>query len=248
LEKYFRELLDYLQSLEAILTRLTGGEAVSPEAIQNQIREQRKAKRIDFIVQDLDGLFAESNDGFDRIRNIVESIRRFSRVDSNQEFESFDLNLAIESTLVVANNEIKYSADVEKSFVQIPMVECNGSEINQVLLNIIVNAAQAIAGQKKTERGLIRIRTFADETFVYCEIADNGPGIPQEIRSKIFDPFFTTKEVGKGTGLGLSISYDIIINKHKGDLTVAGEMGAGTTFKLKLPIVSPLRKQEFQND
>ena len=150
--------------------------------------------------------------------------------------ESYDINEALESTLVVAKNEIKYVADVEKDFSVVPLIECIGSEINQVLLNILVNAAQAIESQRRSDRGLIRIRTYADPENLYCEISDDGPGIPQNIVSRIFDPFFTTKDAGEGTGLGLNISYDIVVHKHNGELSVQSEEGKGTRFVIELPV------------
>jgi signal transduction histidine kinase len=133
-------------------------------------------------------------------------------------------------------------AEVQKEFSEIPLVECIGGEINQVFLNIIVNAAQAIKTQNHPDKGTIKIRTFNDREHVYCEIIDDGPGIPGKIINRIFDPFFTTKEAGKGTGLGLNISYDIIVHKHMGDLLVESKEGEETKFTIKLPIKSRIEK------
>ena len=138
----------------------------------------------------------------------------------------------------MARNEIKYHADVQTEFGDIPRIECNIGEINQVFLNILVNAAQAIKEQKRSDRGKIIVRTFENDQSVFCEISDDGPGIPKEILNKIFDPFFTTKPIGAGTGLGLSIAYDIIANKHKGDIAAKSNKGEGATFIVRLPINS----------
>ena len=127
-------------------------------------------------------------------------------------------------------NEIKYKATVEKDFGELPLLPCYPQQLNQVFLNILVNAAQAIEG-----KGEIKIKTWTENKNVVITISDNGPGIPEEIREKIFEPFFTTKDVGEGTGLGMSISYDII-KEHRGQIKVASEAGQGTTFTIELPL------------
>lgn len=203
-----------------------------------------QAEKVDSAFEKLEKVFSESRDGFERIIKIVSNLKNFSRVDTTSSFDSFDVNAGIESTLIVAWNELKYVSEVRKDFGELPPVKAMGNELNQVLLNILVNAAQAIAGQNRAEKGLIEIITRADDKKVHIAIRDNGPGIPSSIRNKIFDPFFTTKEPGKGTGLGLSISYDIIVNKHGGTLSVESEIGAGTTFFISLPIAGPAAKTE----
>ncbi|GAG03114.1 unnamed protein product, partial [marine sediment metagenome] len=129
-----------------------------------------------------------------------------------------------------------------------PSVPCNPGQINQVFLNILVNAVQAIKSQERKDRGAITIRTYATQTQAVCEISDDGPGIRPENLSKIFDPFFTTKPSGKGTGLGLSVSYDLIANKHKGELLVDSTPGRGSTFIIKLPIKKPKQNAEKETD
>ncbi|OHE68036.1 MAG: hypothetical protein A2Z99_06545 [Treponema sp. GWB1_62_6] len=191
------------------------------------------------IFSDADAIFAESRDGFERIRKIVLGLKDFSRVDRSGDFDSYDVNAGIESTLVVAWNEIKYVSEIRKKFGALPLIKARGSEVNQVLLNILVNAAQAMGGLGRSEKGVIDIETRAEADKVIISIRDDGPGIPENIRNKIFDPFFTTKEPGKGTGLGLSISYDIIVNKHAGSLWVESEPGQGTTFYIVLPVAGP---------
>jgi two-component system NtrC family sensor kinase len=185
------------------------------------------------------GVLAESDEGFARIMAIVANLKSFSRVDRSGEFEDYDLNVGIESTLTVAWNEIKYVAEVRKELGELPPLRAKGGEINQVILNILVNAAQAIEGQKRKEKGFISIRTRAKSGHALLQITDDGPGIPEAIRNRIFDPFFTTKEPGKGTGLGLSISYDIVVAKHKGSINVEDAPGGGTIFTIELPIGGP---------
>jgi len=188
-------------------------------------------------------LFNESRDGFQRIVTIVSNLKNFSRVDRTGDFGDFDLNAGIESTLVVANNEVKYVADVHKELGQIPLIRASGGELNQVILNIIVNAAQALSTPARTDKGLIELSTTMEDDQVLLKIHDNGPGIPESILNRVFDPFFTTKAPGKGTGLGLSISYDIIVNKHGGSLWVESDAMHGTTFFISLPVSGPPLQQ-----
>lgn len=200
--------------------------------------------RIDKLFNQSFDMFSESGDGFERIIKIVGSLKNFSRIDQSADLVEFDVNGGIESTLVVAWNEIKYVADVRKRLEPVPMIRCKANEINQVFLNILVNAAQAIAGLRRSEKGILDIRTAQQGKNVIIAIGDDGPGIPEAIQNKIFDPFFTTKEPGKGTGLGLSISYDIIVNKHGGALWMESSPGAGTTFFISLPIAGPESQPE----
>lgn len=239
LEGYVQDIQNYLLLYHKILPKLGRNCSTEIEQKVTEILEFRKKININFILEDLDVLFKETNKGFDRIMGIVQSLRDFSRVDQINKKEVYDFNKAIEDTLTVARNEIKYVAVVEKDFGEIPNIECSGGEINQVLLNIIINASQALQEQNRDDFGKILIKTFQKGDYIYCKIQDNGPGIPKEYLGKIFDPFFTTKEVGKGTGLGLSISYDIIVNKHNGDLRAESIPGKGTTFIIKLPIQAP---------
>jgi signal transduction histidine kinase len=183
----------------------------------------------------MDGLLADNLEGLNRVKVIVSNLKDFARLDTGHGSSEADLEENIRKTLTMANNGIKYCAEVNVRFGNIPKVNCNIFEINQVFLNIIVNSAHAIGEQKKKRMGRITILTREDETSVYCEISDNGPGIPSDILPRIFDPFFTTKPIGKGTGLGLSIAYDIIVNKHKGDIHAISVPGEGTTFVIKLP-------------
>lgn len=190
---------------------------------------------LQFMIEDIPEMIKESGEGYERIISIVENLRDFSRED-NKERSEYDLNRGLETTLVVSRNEYKYVADVHVSYGRIPIIMAVGGEINEVLLNIILNAAHAIGEMDSGDLVNIFIKTYQEKEYVVCEISDEGPGIKAEYVNKIFDPFFTTKPPGKGTGLGLNIAYNIIVNHHKGQLTVGSTIGEGTTFKIKLPI------------
>ncbi len=195
--------------------------------------------RMALIFSELDMIARESADGFNRIIRIVTDLKSFSRIDQGTGFEMVDINAGIESTLVVAWNEIKYVAEVTKDLGELPPVRARGNEINQVILNILVNAAQAIQGQGRPEKGLIHISTGVWNNHIRITLYDDGPGIPEDIRSRIFEPFFTTKDPGKGTGLGLSISYNIIVNKHGGKFYLDPKTKTGTAFVIELPVNGP---------
>lgn len=192
---------------------------------------------VQFIIEDVPELISDSQEGLDRVTSIVKNLRDFSRVD-NYERSDYDLNKGVTSTLIVARNEYKYVADVETDLGDIPNIYAKGSEINDVLLNLIINATHAISSLNMDEKGLIRICTYADAEYVTVEVSDNGPGIHESVIGRIFDPFFTTKEPGKGTGLGLNIAYNTIVNKHKGILLAESTYGEGARFIMRLPIKS----------
>ena len=172
----------------------------------------------------------ESRDGITRVKKIVQDLKDFSHVDAQDEWQWADLHKGLDSTLNIVWNEIKYHAEVIKEYGEIPEVECFPSQLNQVFMNLLVNAAHAI-----TDKGIITIRTGRQGEEVFIRIADTGKGIPEENLKRVFDPFFTTKPVGKGTGLGLSLSYGIM-QKHNGRIEVQSEVGKGATFTLWLPI------------
>lgn len=196
----------------------------------------RKKNDLDYIFTEIPKIFEESSDGFARIVQIVSNLKTFSRKDQEVRTEPFNINAGIESTLAVAMNEIKYIATVTKNLQELPKIYVRCGEINQVILNILINSAQAIASQKRATKGRISIESRQENNTVVICISDDGPGISEPLISKVFDPFFTTKEPEKGTGLGLSISYDIIVNKHNGKLSVTSVPGKETTFRIELPI------------
>lgn len=228
----FGTLDDYLAALLRVLGEYQDAEpSITDPERRARIAQLRTQVELDYLVADVPVLMSESREGIERVRKIVQDLKDFSRVDGHQDWQWVDLHQGIDSTLNIVNNEVKYKADVVKAYGNLPEVECLPSQINQVILNIIVNGAQAIAGP----RGRITVRTGSDSEHVWIEIADNGSGIPQEIQSRIFDPFFTTKPIGSGTGLGLSLSYGII-QKHQGRIDVQSAPGIGTTFRIVLPI------------
>ncbi|MCS0580744.1 ATP-binding protein [Massilia pinisoli] len=231
----FGTLQTYVASLLRVLARYEEAEPFIADAdVVKGIADLREEVDLAFLQEDVLALMAESRDGIERVRKIVQDLKDFSRVDVHQQWQWADLHQGIDSTLNIVNNEVKYKADIVKEYGTIPEVECLPSQINQVIMNIVVNGAQAIEGP----RGRITIRTGESGGNVWIEIADNGCGIPQAIQSRIFDPFFTTKPIGTGTGLGLSLSYGII-QKHRGRIDMQSEEGVGTTFRIELPIRQP---------
>ena len=244
LENYMEKILELFQMYSELLGKIETSEKAKLLDIADTINKTWNEMKIDFILEDLPTLFNDSKEGIGRITSIVQNLRDFSRVEQPENFEIYNINDGIRSTLVVAQNEIKYNADVEMEISEVPPIICNTGQINQVLLNILMNAAQAIKSEERDNKGKITIKTYATDDDVICEISDDGPGIEPDKLQKIFDPFFTTKPVGMGTGLGLSISYDIIVIKHKGVLLVDNSAGKGTTFTIKLPIA----KKEQEND
>ncbi|HTD06314.1 response regulator [Undibacterium sp.] len=228
----FGTLENYLEKLFNMLTAYEGAEKMieSFDALAD-LNSTKREMELDFLRSDIPEIMQESRDGLIRVKEIVQSLKDFSRVDSTRDWQLASLNKGIDSTLKVINSEIKYKADIVKEYGNLPEVECLPSQLNQVFMNIIVNAAHAM-GDKK---GQIIIRTSAAENTVCIEITDNGTGIPEDMLSRIFEPFFTTKPIGQGTGLGLSIAYGII-KSHGGRIEVESEQGSGTSFFITLPV------------
>jgi len=203
---------------------------------------------IDFILQEFPSAIEESLEGMKRVTEIVKAMRDFSHPGSG-DLKMVDLNKALQSVVTVAKNEWKYVSTVELNLdPELPEVSCLPGEINQVFLNLLVNAAQAIGEKYKEkidgEKGLISIISRQKENWVEIEFRDTANGIPEEVRNKIFDPFFTTKEVGKGTGQGLAISYDVVVNKHSGKLSFHTIINEGTSFFVQLPIHPPEQEKD----
>jgi signal transduction histidine kinase len=209
------------------------------EATIAQLDEAAKNLDAAYLVDEIPKALEQSLDGVQRITKIVSAMKEFSH-PGHSEKQAIDINKTIESTVVVSTNEWKYVAEIDLILdSSIPLVPCIAGEFNQVILNLIVNAAHAIGDVKERaggERGRITIRTKKLENKLEIRIQDTGAGIPQEIAHKVFDPFFTTKEVGKGTGQGLAIARSIIVNKHGGSIDFESKLGTGTTFILTLPL------------
>ena len=223
-------LIEQYRSLAADLKE-TMATAEYPVAISEQlerITDLEAEVDIDFVLNDISDLVKESREGTERIKKIVLDLKDFAH-PGDQELKYADINRNLDSTLNVVWNELKYKATVTKDYGNLPEVRCYPQQLNQVFVNLLVNAAQAIEKQ-----GEIKIRTSALDGKVEINISDTGKGIPEENLSKIFDPFFTTKEVGKGTGLNLNVAYNII-KKHKGTIDVESTVGVGTTFKIRIP-------------
>lgn len=223
LGKYLSRLTEFVNKQSELCSAMAGAEQGS------EMVDLRKALKIDYILADTEALIKESLDGVERVRTIVQNLKSFSRVDQAAEGRA-DLNQCIEETINIIWNELKYKCEVRKEFGELPLTRCHPQQLNQVFMNLLMNAAQAI-----TEKGIITIRTWAEEDELRVAISDTGNGIPPEQIGKIFEPFYTTKEVGKGTGLGLAITYDIV-KRHQGRIEVASEPGQGSTFTVCIPV------------
>ncbi|WDG43630.1 ATP-binding protein [Pseudomonas synxantha] len=225
LDSYFnrlQQMLEAYQHSEAFITA---------QDQRDQLQALRTTLELDFLREDIPILIRESKEGIGRVVQIVKDLKNFSRVDNDQTWQFANLQHGIDSTLNIVASELKYKADVIKHYAPLPDIECLASQLNQVVMNLVINAAQAMG----PERGTITISNGVEGENIWLEVADNGCGIAPQTMQKIFDPFFTTKPVGEGTGLGLSLSYGIV-KKHHGDISVSSEPGKGTTFRVVLPI------------
>ncbi|MDT8999536.1 PAS domain-containing protein [Paucibacter sp. APW11] len=203
-----------------------------PTELRGQIAQLRREADFEFIHEDLPQLLAESDDGLTRVKKIVQDLKDFSRVDQS-DWQMADINQGLDSTLNVVMNEVKYKAEIKKDYGKLPAVRCLAAQLNQVFMNMIVNAGHAISG-----RGEIRLSTCCVDDWVCIAIGDNGSGMAPEVQRRIFDPFFTTKPVGQGTGLGLSLSFSIV-QKHGGRIELESEVGKGSTFRIWIPVLGP---------
>jgi hemerythrin-like metal-binding protein len=228
-----------LGTLKSYVDRLLGLIDLYDQCVQQhpdkapQLVEARKNADLDFLREDIVALLGESREGLDRVKKIVQDLKDFSHIDE-AELHNTDLNAGLESTLNVVWNELKYKADVVRRYGELPPVRCIAGQINQVFMNLLVNAAQAIE-----QRGTITVSSGREGDEAWIAIADTGRGMTPEVKKRVFEPFFTTKPVGKGTGLGLSLSYDIVVKKHGGRFDVESEPGVGSTFRIWLPIAGP---------
>ncbi|MBK6741857.1 MAG: CBS domain-containing protein [Hydrogenophilales bacterium] len=226
--EFFEHLRGQLSAYEGLIDALTAG---SPDEADIEARLASIASlraEEGFSPEDVAGLFEDTVYGVDQISEIVVNLRDFSRLD-HAPVDSVDLNKSLDGALLIARNVLKHKAEVHKRYAEIPPVSCAPSQINQVFLNLLTNAAQAI-----NERGHILVKTEADARYVHVTVQDTGRGIDQEQLAKIFDPFYTTKPVGQGTGLGLTIAYQIV-ERHGGKIRVASRVGEGSKFCVSLP-------------
>jgi len=228
LKEYIVTLLEFMRAQKAALEKTSTG-SPEDEGIFEELETLHDSLAMDFLFKDIKELIDESIDGGERMKRIVWNLKSFARVDE-QENKMADLNEGIESTLNIVWNELKYKAEVSKNYGDIPEIYCNPGQLNQVFMNLFVNAAQAIEKQ-----GEIVIETREENGSVIVRVSDTGCGIAPDKLSRIFEPFFTTKPVGKGTGLGLSIAYDIV-KKHGGEIKAESEVGRGSSFTVSLPV------------
>ena len=229
LREYAEDLSKLIASYGSLENHLANGDAAAAESAREELSQLKEKMDLDYVLGDLGSLIAESLDGVERVGKIVQNLRDFSQVDKGER-ELADLNKGLESTLNIVWNELKYKATVQKNYGDIPKIMCSPMELNQVFMNILVNAAQAIE-----DRGTVTISSYCEDDHVCVAISDTGKGMSAEVQERIFEPFYTTKDVGKGTGLGLHVSYNIV-KKHDGELLVESQEGVGTTFTIRLPI------------
>ena len=243
--QYLGDSVHFLRSafddLDQLLAKACDAAARLPEsaerqAIELEMAELAKKYDLEYLRSEVPKAFTRTFDGVERVANIVKAMKEFAHPDSREQSPA-DLKHALETTLLVASNEYKYVARIQTEFGELPPVVCNVGELNQVFLNLIVNAAHAIKDSgKDIDSGKIKIRLGVEGDEAVIRVSDNGCGVPPENLSKLYDPFFTTKEVGRGTGQGLAISHSIVVDKHDGEIGVSSDVGVGTEFTVRLPI------------
>jgi signal transduction histidine kinase len=207
------------------------------------VLDKDQEEEFNFMKEDLVSLFEETKEGVTRIENITKSLKRFSRMDEESRTTLYDINQAIKDTILISKNQCPSHTEIKMELSDIPLIECYANDINQVLLNMVINALQAQSESDEGFRGYLKIGTVINKNNLEITIEDNGPGIPEMIEKKIYDPFFTTKEIGKGTGLGLGICFNIINNKHNGALWLDNRAHP-TRFIISIPL--KLRSPEHE--
>lgn len=229
LKKFSKKMIGLIESYDQIDI---------PEEAKEEFEKRKKEVNYDYLKSRMPEMIDRSAVGADRMKKIIQDLKSFSRLDA-AEFAEADINGAIETTLSIMFHEYKNRIEVKKEFGTLPIIECYIARLNQVFMNLLVNACHAIE-----DKGEIGIKTGMEDETVKIEISDTGNGIPEDVIDKIFDPFYTTKPVGQGTGLGLSISHGII-KQHKGEISVKSKVGEGTTFSIKIPI--DLKKEDLDD-
>ncbi len=238
LKDSFKDMESVLNGYMSLLKAVKTGSVT--DSVIPEMEKLIKDADTEYIMEEIPRAIDQSLEGLKNVSNIVTAMKQFCH-PGIEEKTGADINKLIENVITVARNEWKYVADVVTEFdPKLPPVLCMPVEINQVILNLIVNAAHAIKevidrGEKK-DKGTIRVRTSHDDTWAEIRVSDTGTGIPKDIRSRIFDPFFTTKDVGKGTGQGLAITHTVVVNKHGGAIDFETEEGKGTTMIIRLPL------------
>lgn len=240
---YFNRYKNMVNIYEDFIENLPKDSSDKVKSKIADVKIEEKKNDLNFISEDIEDLFNDVEQGLKKISEIVNSLKTFSRVDQTEDLEEYDLNKGIKNTLMIARNEIKYHARVVEMLGDLPKIRTLGNQIDQVLLNIFLNAAHAIRAKEIDGLGLIFIQSYVAEGYLHCEIEDNGIGIDEYNIKKIFDPFFTTKVTGEGTGFGLSIAYDIIANRCGGEILVNSIPNVKTKFTIKLPMDK--KEEEF---
>ncbi|MDD3044252.1 MAG: HAMP domain-containing sensor histidine kinase, partial [Candidatus Delongbacteria bacterium] len=206
---------------------------------KNTISGLEKKINLDFLTKEMPEALSQTKDGLARIRKIVNAMKQYSNMNL-EEKKAADLNKTLENAEIITRNEWKYHAELVNEFdPELPFCECYEPELNQVFMNLIVNAAHATkdaVDQKLVEKGIITVKTSHKDGRIIITIADNGTGIPEKIRERVYDPFFTTKEVGKGTGQGLAIAHKAVVDRHGGKIWFETEQNKGTTFYIEVPV------------
>lgn len=236
LKKYMMKVLNMQKISQQLIMDAAPNQPEEYQANCETMKEYIRTNNMDYIFHEIPDIIEETTIGISRIERIIKGLLGFSRINYESDKTDFDLNKGILDTLIIANNEIKYCAGIITDLQNIPLIKAQSGEINQVILNILINAAHAIKSKDEAlEKNYITIHTYCDQKYVHCDIEDTGTGIPDNIRDRIYEPFFTTKPVGSGTGLGLSMAHDIIVNKHHGQISVESLEGNGTKFLIMLP-------------
>lgn len=245
LQEVFADVDNLLACFDQLL-QATKQHAFVDEAI-NKVKMAANKADVEYLREEVPNAIGQSLDGIQRVASIVRAMKDFSH-PGNQEKQPIDLNRSIDSTLTVSRNEWKYVADLITDYApNLPLVPCFPGNFNQIILNLVVNATQAIAdvvGDGSGKKGTITVRTRPVGDWAEIRIEDTGTGIPEDIREKVFDQFFTTKDVGKGTGQGLAMAHAIVVKKHGGTITFDTEVGQGTAFTIQLPISTAARSDD----
>jgi signal transduction histidine kinase len=237
MNRYFQKISNLISIYRSFI-QLASDQTINHETLlreKSKIAEIEQKHKIDFMLDDLPTVIQESSDGAERVTKIVQSLRNLARSGTENEMAYNDLSQIAEEALLIVKHETQFVAEIDKQIESPLYLLCNKGEIGQVMLNILLNAIQAVRSFNKKSLGKISIKAYSSDECVICRISDDGPGIQDEHLSRIFDPFFTTKDVGSGVGLGLSVAYDIVVKKHGGELVVDSEVGKGTSFTMKLP-------------
>ncbi|HEX4778280.1 MAG TPA: ATP-binding protein [Acidimicrobiia bacterium] len=225
LDDAFRNLLALADRLAALCEQ------------SDELRTALDDADVDYLRDEVPRAVEQTLDGVERVARIVKAMKAFGHPEEREQ-KAYDVNRAIESALTVAHNQVKYVADVDTDLGDVPLVRCYPGDVNQVLLNLIVNAAEAVEERVAHDggRGRVVVRTYVDGDDAVIEVSDDGPGVPAELRSRIFEPFFTTKEIGKGTGQGLALVHGVVAENHGGSVDVRSTPGHGATFVVRLPV------------